>query len=56
MNRNELTEKEAQHRIDSQLPMELKEAGADGIIYNNETIKETEKQLCYIIKDWALNT
>ena len=52
--RNQLTEKEAQNRISSQLPMELKEAGADAIIYNNGTVEETEEQLHRIIMDWDL--
>lgn len=54
MTRNQLTEKEAQNRISSQLPMELKEAGADAVIYNNETVKKTEKQLGQIIINWSL--
>lgn len=52
--RNELTENEASKRIHSQLPMELKEAGADAVIYNNGTVEETEVQLKKIIKNWAL--
>lgn len=52
--RNQLTEKEAENRISSQLPMELKEAGADAVIYNNGTVEETEVQLLGIIKDWAM--
>ena len=52
--RNQLTEKEAENRISSQLPMALKEAGADAVIYNNGTVEETEEQLLGIIKDWAM--
>lgn len=52
--RNQLTEMDASKRISSQLPMEIKEAGADGVINNNGTVEETEKQLQMIIVKWAL--
>jgi len=52
--RNQLTETEASKRISSQLPMEIKEAGADAVINNNGTIEETEKQLQEIIIKWFL--
>lgn len=52
--RNQLTEIDASKRISSQLPMEIKEAGADGVINNNGTVEETEKQLHKIIVNWAL--
>lgn len=45
MKRNNLTEEEAMRRIQSQLPLAVKEAGADAVIDNNGTLEETEKQL-----------
>ncbi len=50
--RNGFTEKEARVRISSQLPMSVKEDGADAVIYNNGTIDETEKQLNRILERW----
>lgn len=50
MKRNGFTEEEAMSRIQSQLPLSIKEAGADGVIDNNGTIEETEKQLNLILK------
>lgn len=52
--RNQLTEKEAENRIESQLPMDFKEANADAIIDNNGTLEETEKQLKSILIKWAI--
>jgi len=52
--RNQLTETEASKRISSQLPMEIKEAGADAVINNNGTVEETEAQLQKIIVKWVL--
>jgi len=52
--RNQLTETEASKRISSQLPMEIKEAGADAVINNNGTVEETEAQLQKIIIKWFL--
>ena len=52
MSRNELTEEEALARIRSQLPMEQKEESADAVIFNNETVEESEKQLNNILVDW----
>ena len=40
--RNKLSEQEAVDRINSQLPMVEKEAGADAVIDNNGTIEETK--------------
>lgn len=45
MKRNDLTEEEAMRRIQSQLPLAVKEAGADAVIDNNGSIEETKKQL-----------
>ncbi len=50
--RNGFTEKEAKARMSSQLPMSVKEDGADAVIYNNGTLEETEKQLNRILASW----
>lgn len=52
MERNGLSETEALARISSQLPMSVKEAGADAVIYNNGTIEETKWQLNRILEKW----
>ncbi|PID15497.1 dephospho-CoA kinase [Sporosarcina sp. P34] len=52
MARNEWTEAESDARIASQLDMDSKEQGADAVIYNNETLDETEKQLDAILENW----
>ncbi|MCC3647408.1 MAG: dephospho-CoA kinase [Bacillota bacterium] len=52
MQRNQLSEKEAMARIQSQMPLKDKKALADAVIDNNGTIEETEKQLCGIFKKW----
>lgn len=52
MARNHLTEEEADDRIHSQLPIAEKESGADAVIYNDGTLKETEKQLDQILIEW----
>ena len=52
MARNQLDEKEARARIASQLPMSVKEQGADAVIYNNTDIEETANQLQTILKNW----
>lgn len=52
MQRNNLSEKEARARISSQLPMSLKEEGADAVIYNNGTLEETSRQLHHILAQW----
>ncbi|TAA70456.1 dephospho-CoA kinase [Planococcus salinarum] len=52
MERNGLSESEARARISSQLPMSVKEEGADAVIYNNGTIDETAFQLAQILKQW----
>ena len=43
--RNKLNEQEAADRINSQLPMVEKEAGANAVIDNNGTIEETKNKL-----------
>ena len=52
MERNELSEGESLARISSQLPMSVKEEGADAVIYNNGTIEETKWQLNRILEKW----
>lgn len=52
MDRNRLNEKDARARISSQLPMSVKEEGADAVIYNNGTIEETAHQLTRILEQW----
>jgi len=54
MERNKLTEQEALARIGSQLPMAVKEAGADAVIYNNGTIEQTKQQLMLILNEWGV--
>lgn len=53
MNRNEFTEEEAMSRIQSQLPLAVKEAGADAVIDNNGSFIETKKQLETLLEDWC---
>lgn len=50
--RNGFTEQEARARISSQLPMSVKEDGADAVIYNNGTLDETKGQLNRILDTW----
>ncbi|MEK3852890.1 dephospho-CoA kinase [Cytobacillus sp. FSL H8-0458] len=52
MQRNQMSEKEAMARIQSQMPLRDKKALADDVIDNNGTIEETEKQLWGILKKW----
>jgi dephospho-CoA kinase len=52
--RNELNEQEAADRINSQLPMVEKEAGADAVIDNNGTIEETKMQVETLLDKWKL--
>lgn len=52
MERNQLTEKEARARISSQLPMSVKEEGADAVIYNNGSFDDTRWQLNRILDQW----
>ena len=54
MERNQLSEEEARERISSQLPLSVKEEGADAVIYNESTLEKTEQQLNYILKEWGL--
>ncbi|MTD29596.1 dephospho-CoA kinase [Planomicrobium sp. YIM 101495] len=52
MERNQFPEKEARARIASQLPMSVKEQGADAVIYNNGSLAETKGQLERILEMW----
>lgn len=52
MERNGLSETDARARISSQLPMTVKEEGADAVIYNNGTVEETALQLARILEQW----
>jgi dephospho-CoA kinase len=52
--RNELNEQEAADRINSQLLMVEKEAGADAVIDNNGTIEETKMQVETLLDKWKL--
>lgn len=56
MERNGLSEEDARARISSQLPMSVKEEGADAVIYNNGTIEETAHQLTRILEQWQDNS
>lgn len=54
MERNELSEADARARISSQLPISVKEEGADAVIYNNESLEETQQQLEAILRNWKV--
>ncbi len=54
MERNQLTESEARARIASQLPLSVKEKGADAVIYNNQSIELTAQQVEAILKKWDI--
>lgn len=56
MERNGLSEKDAKDRISSQLPMSVKETGADAVIYNNGTVEETARQLDSVLDLWQQNS
>lgn len=53
MERNHLTEEEADARIRSQMPIAEKEDLADAVIFNNGTREETEVQLTSILQQWG---
>ncbi|MGM0897266.1 MAG: dephospho-CoA kinase [Bacillota bacterium] len=50
--RNGLTEHDAKARIASQLPMSVKEEGADEVLDNNGSIDDTKRQLMSILDGW----
>lgn len=52
MARNNFTLEDAKARIQSQLPLSIKEKEADAVIYNNGTLESTEQQLKKILSDW----
>ncbi|MCG7346047.1 dephospho-CoA kinase [Sporosarcina sp. ACRSL] len=52
MARNGFSAEEADARINSQLPVQEKEKGADAVIDNNGTVEETEKQLNELLVKW----
>lgn len=54
MSRNELTESEAKARISSQLPLSDKVKLADAVIDNNGEVKDTERQVEFLISEWKL--
>lgn len=54
MERNHFSEGEARARMSSQLPMSVKEKGADAVIYNNTTIESTAQQLEKILQVWQV--
>jgi dephospho-CoA kinase len=54
MERNGLTEVEAKQRIASQLPLSVKEAGADAVVDNNGSIEESEHQLQRVLNNWNI--
>lgn len=54
MSRNQLSEQEAAARIASQLPLAIKEQGADAVIDNNGTIEEAEKQVDAVLQKWEI--
>lgn len=52
MARNNYSLEEAKARIQSQLPLSIKEKGADAVIYNNGTLANTHEQLKKILAIW----
>jgi dephospho-CoA kinase len=52
MARNNYSLEEAKARIQSQLPLSIKEKGADAVIYNNGTLENTNEQLKKILSNW----
>lgn len=54
MERNQLSEEAARARVSSQLPLSVKESGADAVIYNNDSLENTEQQLAVILKKWQV--
>lgn len=52
MARNNYSLQDAKARIQSQLPLSIKEKGADAVIYNNGTLEDTNEQLKKILAIW----
>ncbi|KZZ85939.1 dephospho-CoA kinase [Bacillus sp. SJS] len=55
MKRNGYSQKEAQQRIDSQMPLDEKKSLADEVLDNNGTREETESQLLGILRKWKIS-
>ena len=51
MNRDLLNQEEALQKIDSQMELDKKKELADVVVYNDQTIEETEKQVYQIIQN-----
>ncbi|MEH7491319.1 dephospho-CoA kinase [Neobacillus niacini] len=54
MERNELSLKDAEARIKSQMPLSEKVALADAVINNNGAITETKKQVIEVLMGWGI--
>lgn len=54
MERNQLTVEDAKARIQSQLPLSVKEQGANAVINNNGKIEDTAKQVETILHNWNI--
>ncbi|ALS74365.1 dephospho-CoA kinase [Planococcus rifietoensis] len=52
MERNGLAEQQAKARIASQLPISVKEQGADEVLDNNGSLEHTKHQLMRILANW----
>ena len=52
--RDQMGEKDARQRIQSQMPIKDKIALADEVIDNNGTVQETREQLLYILNKWGV--
>lgn len=55
MDRNGLSETEANARIESQMPLADKKEKADAVIDNNGTIEETKHQLNALLNQWGIS-
>ena len=55
MIRNDLTQEQAQLRIDSQMPQEEKASKVDYIIHNNSSIKDFENEIFAVLKELENN-
>lgn len=54
MERNDLTEKEATDRINSQMPLSEKVKFSHAVIDNNGSLANTQQQLNQILKEWHI--
>lgn len=55
MKRNHLSRTEALARIDAQMPLERKRQLADGVINNNGSPEETERQVRELLRRWGIS-